>query len=94
MGLISSLVKIGVVAAGTIVVQRLVDRATITGIYTELDALTERTRNRTGRVGTVKANVRVESRDLIAAHEKNITFVNSLNEFRKNIEIYIESIPD
>uniref|UniRef100_A0AB39CD16 Uncharacterized protein n=1 Tax=Pseudomonas phage RVTF4 TaxID=3236931 RepID=A0AB39CD16_9VIRU len=94
MGLLSTLVKVGLVAAGTIVVQRIIDRTSVTGIYTDLDALTERVRNKVGRVGTVKANVRVESRELVAAYEKNITFVSALDEFRKNVEIYIESIPD
>lgn len=94
MGLISTLVKVGVVAAGTVVVQRLIDRAAVQGVYADLDALQDRIRNKAGRVGTVKANVLVESKDLIRAHETNITFVSSLNEFRKNIEIYIESIPD
>jgi len=94
MGIISTIFKIGVVAAGTIVVQRMIDRTCVNGVFADLDALTDRLRNKAGRQGTVRANVRVESRELIENYEKNITYVSSLTEFRKNVEIYIESIPD
>lgn len=94
MSLLSTLIKVAVVAAGTIVVQRVVDRSVVNSVYADLDALTDRIRKKVGRVGTVKANVRVESKELMAQYEKSITYVSGLNEFRKNVEIYIESIPD
>ena len=94
MSLFSTLIKVAVVAAGTIVVQRLVDRSMVNSVYADMDALTDRIRNKANRVGTVKANVRVESKELLAGYEKNITYVSALEEFRKNMEIYIESIPD
>lgn len=94
MSILSSLLKVAAVAAGVVVVQRLIDRTAVEGVYKDLDALQERIRRKPGLVGTVRANVRVESKELVERYAQNITYVAALNEFRKNVEIYIESIPD
>ncbi|QBJ02662.1 hypothetical protein MZD04_gp135 [Pseudomonas phage Psa21] len=94
MSLLGTLIKVGVVATVVVISQRLWDRYQVEDLYTELDALVERIRNRKDRMGTVRAHLLVESKDLIAQYEKKVNYVDSLNELRRNVEIYIESIPD
>jgi hypothetical protein len=94
MSLLGSLIKIGAVATLVIVGQRLWDRYQVEDLYVELDAIVDRVRADKGRRGTVRAHVLVEAKELIAAFERKITYVDSLNELRRNVEIYIESIPD
>lgn len=94
MSILSSLLKVAAVAAGVVIVQRVIDRTVTEGVYRDLDALQERIRRKPGLVGTVRANVRVEAKELIERYAQNITYVAALKEFHKNVEIYIESIPD
>lgn len=94
MGLITSLVKTALIAGGVIIAQRMWDRSQVANVYVQLDELQERVRANRNRVGTVRANVLVQSRELVAEAEKRITYVDSLNELRRTVEIYIESIPD
>ncbi|WDS62303.1 hypothetical protein [Pseudomonas phage D6] len=94
MSLLGTLFKVGIVAGGVIVCQRLWDRYQVEDLYVELDAITDRVRADKARVGTVQAHVKVEGRELLAKFEKRVTYVDSLDELRKNFEIYIESIPD
>lgn len=94
MSMLGSLIKIGVVAALVVVGQRYWDRYQVENLYVELDAIVDRVRADKNRRGTVRAHVLVEAKELIAAFERKVTYVDSLNELRRNVEIYIESIPD
>jgi len=94
MSLLGTLFKVAVVAGGVVVCQRMWDRYQLEDLYVELDAIVDRVRADKARVGTVRANVKVEGRTLLEKYESRMTYVDSLNELRKNFEIYIESIPD
>lgn len=94
MSLLGTVIKIGAVAAATVIGQRMWDRYHVEEIYVELDAIVNRARADVRRVGTVRANARVLSRDLLAQYEQRLVFTDSLKELRNNYEIYIESIPD
>ncbi|MNC10286.1 hypothetical protein D3C87_970380 [compost metagenome] len=92
--MLGTLIKIGAVATLVVIGQRLWDRYQVEDLFVELDAIVERVRADKKRLGTVRAHVLVESKELIAAFERKVTYVDSLNELRRNVEIYIESIPD
>lgn len=92
--MLGTLIKIGTVATLVVIGQRLWDRYQVEDLYVELDTIVDRVRADKKRRGTVRAHVVVEAKELIATFERKVTFVNSLNELRRNVEIYIESIPD
>lgn len=92
--MLGSLIKIGIVAGLVVVGQRYWDRYQVQNLYAELDAVTDRVRANKLRRGTVRAHVMAEAKELIADYESKVTYVDSLKELRKNVEIYIESIPD
>jgi hypothetical protein len=94
MSVLGTLFKVGVVSCAVVVCQRFWDRYQIEDLYVELDAITDRVRADKSRNGTVRAHVKVESRELLDKYESKVTYVDSLHELRKNVEIYIESIPD
>ena len=94
MSLIGTIFKTGVIVAATIVGQRLWDRHQVADFWLRLDELTLRVRHDELRVGSVRANVKVLSRELVKSYSHKLLLVDSLAEFEQRVEIYIESIPD
>lgn len=94
MSVVGALFKTGLIVAATIVGQRLWDRHQVADFWLKLDELTLKVRHDELRVGPVRANVKVLSRDLVQAYTKKLLLVDSLVEFEQRVEIYIESIPD
>lgn len=94
MSLLGTLFKVSVVSCAVVVCQRLWDRYQTEDLYVELDAITDRVRADKSRHGTVRANVMVLAREVLAKHEAKVIYVDSLLELRKNFDIYIESIVD
>lgn len=94
MSFLGTVFKTGVVVAATIVGQRLWDRHQVADFWLRMDELTKAVREESLRVGSVRANVKVRSRELMGIYTGKLVLTDSLREFEQRVEIYIESIPD
>lgn len=94
MGIISTIVKVGIAFVGVNVAMHYIDVWQNSRLIDELKVKEDAVRARTNRVGSVRETLRAEVKDWVSNKRSSCYMVTALEALDQDLEVYFNSIPD